>query len=352
VSLSAGLQVMRVVMDSNGSAGWVTNLDYYTFASAGGSPPPGGGVVGNGTGLLGDYFDNPDLTSQKLSRTDGVVNFDWGSGSPDASIGADGFSVRWTGQVQAQFSETYTFTTTSDDGIRLWVNGVQVVNNWTDHAPTDNSGTIALTAGQKYDLKLEYYENGGGAVAKLLWSSPSTSKQVIPQSQLYPASSGGSPPPPPPPPPPSGNLAKNPSFESDPNTDYFPYGSATFSWATDAAHSGTHSVKIVSVQPAGTLTRWLSNTTSIGATAASSYTATAWFKTVNATDHGVITINFWNSSSQVLGGMDGGTINGSTDWKQLSVTGTAPAGTAFIRVEFRLWGGGTLWADDVSLIKN
>jgi hypothetical protein len=353
VSLSAGLQVMRVVMDSNGSAGWVTNLDYYTFASAGGSPPPGGGVVGNGTGLLGDYFDNIDLTNQKLSRTDGVVNFDWGSGSPDASIGADGFSVRWTGQVQAQFSETYTFTTTSDDGIRLWVNGVQVVNNWTDHAPTDNSGTIALTAGQKYDLKLEYYENGGGAVAKLLWSSPSTSKQVIPQSQLYPASSGGSPPPPPPPPPPpSGNLAKNPSFESDPNADYFPYGSATFSWATDAAHSGTHSVKIVSVQPAGTLTRWLSNTTSIGATAGSSYTATAWFKTVNATDHGVITINFWNSSSQVLGGMDGGTINGSTDWKQLSVSGTAPAGTAFIRVEFRLWGGGTLWADDVTLIKN
>ncbi|MBV8880182.1 MAG: hypothetical protein JO332_09480, partial [Planctomycetaceae bacterium] len=235
-------------------------------------------------------------------------------------------------------------------GIRLWVNGVQVINNWTDHPPTENSGAIGLTAGQKVDLKMEFYENGGGAVAKLLWSGPSTGKQVIPTSQLYPASGGSTPPPPPPPP--SGNLARNPSFESDPNVDYFPYGSGTFSWATDAAHGGTHSVKTVSVQPAGTLTRWLSKTTSLSAQPGASYTASAWFKSMNATDHGVITINFWNSASQVLSGVDGGTISGSTDWKQLSVSGTAPAGTAFIRVEFRLWGSGTLWTDDVVLIKN
>src|SRR6185295_1060484 len=219
LSLSAGVQVLRVVMDTNGPAGWVTNLDRFTV--------------------------------QKLPRTDATVNFDWGSGGPDPSVAPDSFSVRWTGQVQAQFSETYAFFTVSDDGVRLWVNGVLVVNNWTDHAPTENSGTIGLTAGQRVDLKMEFYENGGGAVAKLLWSSPSTAKQTVPQSQLYPAASGGSSPPPPPP---SENLAKNPGFESDPNVDYFPYGSATFSWATDAAHGDSHSVKVVSVQPAGTLT--------------------------------------------------------------------------------------------------
>jgi hypothetical protein len=144
---------------------------------------------GGGTGLKGEYFDNMDLTALKLTRTDATVNFDWGGGSPDSSIEADSFSVRWTGQVQAQFSETYTFYTISDDGVRLWVNGVQVINNWTNHAPTENSGTISLVAGQKYDLKMEYYENGGGAVAKLLWSSASTAKQVVPQAQLYAASS-------------------------------------------------------------------------------------------------------------------------------------------------------------------
>jgi hypothetical protein len=143
-----------------------------------------------GGGLTGQYYDNIDLTGLKVTRTDPTVNFDWGSGSPDPSIGPDTFSVRWTGQVQPQFSETYTFYTDSDDGVRLWVNGQLIINNWTNHAPTENSGALSLSAGQKVDLKMEYYENGGGAVAKLLWSSPSTPKQVVPQSRLFPASPG------------------------------------------------------------------------------------------------------------------------------------------------------------------
>jgi hypothetical protein len=146
------------------------------------------GVIGNGTGVTGQYYDNADFTALRVTRTDATVDFDWSSGSPDASIGPDGFSVRWTGQVQAQFSETYTFTTVSDDGVRLWVNGVLVVSNWTDHAPVENTGSISLAAGQKVDLRMEYYENGGGAVARLLWSSPSTVRQPVPTSQLYPSS--------------------------------------------------------------------------------------------------------------------------------------------------------------------
>jgi hypothetical protein len=111
---------------------------------------------------------------------------DWGGESPDFRyIPADGFSARWTGQVQPLYSETYTFYTTSDDGVRLWVNGVQVINNWTDHAATENSGTITLTGGQKYNIVMEYYENAGDAVAKLAWSSPSQGKEIIPNSQLF-----------------------------------------------------------------------------------------------------------------------------------------------------------------------
>ncbi len=144
------------------------------------------GSSGLGTGLRGDYYDNLDFTVPKLTRTDSTVNFDWGSGSPDSAISADTFSVRWTGQVQAQYSQTYTFYAHSDDGVRLWVNGRLLLNNWTDHSATENSGTIALAAGQKYDVRMDYYENGGLAVAKLLWSSPSTPKQTIPMSQLYP----------------------------------------------------------------------------------------------------------------------------------------------------------------------
>lgn len=141
----------------------------------------------NGTGLRGQYYDNSNLTTLRLTRTDATVNFSWGSGSPAGNIGADTFSVRWTGQVQARFSQLYRFYTTSDDGVRLWVNGVQLVNNWTNHSSTENSGTINLVANQKYDIVMEYYENTGSAVARLSWSSPSQAKQIIPQSQLYPA---------------------------------------------------------------------------------------------------------------------------------------------------------------------
>jgi hypothetical protein len=144
---------------------------------------------GTGSGLRGEYYDASNFTTLRLTRTDPTVNFDWGGGSPDSSVGADTFSVRWTGQVQAQFSETYTFYTMSDDGVRLWVNGTQVVNNWTDHGPTENSGTIALVAGRWTEIKMEFYENGGGAVAKLSWSSPSRPKEIVPASRLSPGAS-------------------------------------------------------------------------------------------------------------------------------------------------------------------
>jgi hypothetical protein len=148
-----------------------------------------GSSIGQGSGLKGEYFSNHAKVftgTPTLTRIDPMVNFDWGNGSPDPSISADTFTVRWTGQVQAQFSEPYTFTTTSDDGVRLYVNGTLVIDQWIDQGPTDWTGTIALQAGQLYDIRMEYYENGGGAVAKLAWSSPSTAQAIIPTNQLYP----------------------------------------------------------------------------------------------------------------------------------------------------------------------
>ena len=72
------------------------------------------------------------------------------------------------------------------------MNNVPVVNNWTDHALTENSGAIALTAGQRYDIRMEFFENGGLATARLLWSSASTPKAAVPTARLYPST----PPPP------------------------------------------------------------------------------------------------------------------------------------------------------------
>ncbi|HEX8221736.1 MAG TPA: PA14 domain-containing protein [Chloroflexia bacterium] len=141
-------------------------------------------------GLKGEYFSRVDLTSLKFTAYDSEVNYNWGHASPDPSIPTDNFSIRWTGQVKtpAGSSGTYTFYTMSDDGVRLWVNGQQVVNNWTNHGPTENSGTITLEGGQLYDIKLEYYEAGGTALIQLLWQPPNGTKALLPSSNLYPAS--------------------------------------------------------------------------------------------------------------------------------------------------------------------
>ncbi|QUL56305.1 hypothetical protein KDC22_07310 [Paenibacillus tritici] len=137
-------------------------------------------------GLKGEYYDNSNLTGLKLTRTDTNVNFNWGLGSPDALIGVDTFSVRWTGSIQPQYSEVYTFYTTADDGVRLWINGRLLIDKWIPQASELTSQPITLTAGQSYDIRLEYFEDGGGAAAILQWSSPSQVKQVVPQSQFTP----------------------------------------------------------------------------------------------------------------------------------------------------------------------
>jgi len=153
-------------------------------------PPP----VGNGIGLRGDYFDELNFSGARIRRVDSVVGFDWGEGSPDPAMGVDSFSVRWAGQVQPRFSESYTFYTVSDDGIRLWVNNQLIIDRWIDQAPTEWSGVISLQAGALYDIRVEYYENGGGATAQLFWSSPSTVRELVPSSQLYPPTSSNLPP--------------------------------------------------------------------------------------------------------------------------------------------------------------
>jgi hypothetical protein len=142
--------------------------------------------------LKAEYFNNMTLSgTASMTRTDAAIDFNWGNGGPGNPINNDNFSVRWSGKVQACYSQTYTFYTQSDDGIRLWVNGTQVINNWTDHGSTTNTGTINLSAGQKYDIILEFYENGGQALAQLSWSCASQAQQIIPQSQLYSSTTPG-----------------------------------------------------------------------------------------------------------------------------------------------------------------
>jgi hypothetical protein len=147
-----------------------------------------------GGGVRADYYRGMNFENYVLTRIDPQINFNWGDpGGPDTAVGNDNFSARWTGEVEAAFTETYTFYATGDDGVRLWVNGQQLVNGWIDQGATEYSGTIDLVAGNTYSLIMEYYENTGGTTAELRWSSPSTPKQLIPQAALSPPIKASSP---------------------------------------------------------------------------------------------------------------------------------------------------------------
>jgi fibro-slime domain-containing protein len=116
-----------------------------------------------------------------------VVYFDWGTAAPAAGMPTDSFQIRWTGTVTPAFSETYTFYTQSNDGVRLWVDNQLVIDAWTNHNSREDSGTIALQAGQSYDLRLEYYDNSSSALVWLSWSSASQGKQLVQGRALTPA---------------------------------------------------------------------------------------------------------------------------------------------------------------------
>jgi len=137
-----------------------------------------------GGGLLGEYFNNMNLSGQPvLTRIDPTVDFDYGNGSPEPNlVQADGFSVRWRGEVEAAFSEVYTFYTRTNDGSRLWVDDKLIVDKWTwVNRVVDTRGEpIQLVAGERYSIQMEWYNEDEEAEAHLFWESASQPKSIIP----------------------------------------------------------------------------------------------------------------------------------------------------------------------------
>ena len=124
-------------------------------------------------GLRAEYFANRNLEGAPiLKRVDEAVNFDWGMSNPAPGVPADFFSARWTGKVTAPVSGKYRFGAIADDGVRVYLDGKLIAEDWTEHAPTTVTGEVELQAGKSYDVKMEYYESKIGAVARLVWQLP------------------------------------------------------------------------------------------------------------------------------------------------------------------------------------
>jgi glucose/arabinose dehydrogenase len=130
--------------------------------------------------LKASYFNNIALTGgPSVLQAESSINYDWAAGAPVAGINADNFSVRWEGTVIPSLTGTYTFTITGDDGIRLWVNNQLLVDKWIDQAPTTYNATINLIQNANVPIKVEYYERGGGATAKLFWTVPNQASKAV-----------------------------------------------------------------------------------------------------------------------------------------------------------------------------
>ena len=132
----------------------------------------------NERGLKAEFFANKTLEGAPvLTRIDPAVNFDWGTGSPGPGVPPDEFSARWTGKLVPAVSGKYHFGAIADDGVRIFLDGKLIAEDWTDHAPATVTGEVSLQAGKTYDLKFEYYEGKIGAVAKLVWQPPGVTDQ-------------------------------------------------------------------------------------------------------------------------------------------------------------------------------
>ncbi len=124
-------------------------------------------------GLKGEYFDNKELKgTPAFTRIDKQINFDWGGDGPKDGFQSENFSARWTGKLKADESGEFILDVTSDDGVRLYIDGSLVIDFWSDHAAESRSYKMKMTAGKEHDIKLEYYENGGSASCKFGWTPP------------------------------------------------------------------------------------------------------------------------------------------------------------------------------------
>ena len=166
--------------DSSGNyTPWTPTVGSHTIMATPYTDPNAGGTAGaalvstftfidssSPSGYSGQYFDNRTLSgTPKLTRNDPGINFDWGGGSPGSPIPVDNFSARWT-RTETFAAGDYQFSMTGDDGIRLYIDNILVIDKWIDQGSTTYKATKSLTAGN-HTIKMEYYENGGGAVAKL-----------------------------------------------------------------------------------------------------------------------------------------------------------------------------------------
>lgn len=143
-------------------------------------------VWGTGTGLLAEYCTT-DFKTVLLSRIEPNINiFDITHPQVHYKVPAN-YAVRFTGKIQPQYTEPYTFLCFSGGGVRMWIDNRLIIDKWAEKYPGEVKALFgSMIAGKLYDLKLEFFNSDDRSGCTLEWSSPSLKREFIPMSQLYP----------------------------------------------------------------------------------------------------------------------------------------------------------------------
>jgi hypothetical protein len=186
-------EVRRAVLERGLQPGGSYTVRVSAYNGAGAAPAaqavalqmPTQTAAGSGSGLHGEYFNDPDFGTPKATRVDGVIDFDWAATRAAEGLRAKGYSVRWTGQIEPRFSEQYTFMLQAAGGVRLWVDDQLIVDAW-QKTEKKELGVATLEAGKRHTVRLEYANREGGGRVQLHWYSTNQPREIIPATQMYP----------------------------------------------------------------------------------------------------------------------------------------------------------------------
>ena len=174
--------------------------EYLSHVATAPTPPTDGGTtqvplvplvptdpVELSNGLEASYYRGMNLEGAALlQRVEQTVNFNVGNGVavvPEA--GANSWSASYNGFLEAPITGQIKLWTASDDGVRLFIDGRKVIDNWTNHGVTWDGATLNVVRGQKLPIKLEFFQNGGGAALQLHWEWDIQNRVIIPKQSLF-----------------------------------------------------------------------------------------------------------------------------------------------------------------------
>ena len=145
-----------------------------------------GGSAALVPGLSVRYYPSTDLSGGAVATANaGPVSFSAANGWVVAAVGAQNWSARYQGYIEAPITGTLTLWTLSDDGVRVSVNGARVIDNWTPHPRVWNSGNVSVVRGQRVPIQIDYFQGRGAANLELHWQWSGRARALVPRKYLW-----------------------------------------------------------------------------------------------------------------------------------------------------------------------